>query len=240
MLSLSYVTEVPTQLGEVIRLVGDEGFHAATVLRLQEGEEHLLSDGRGRWSRTEVVEVGKRTVDFTILESGFEIPRDVQITVVQAVLKGERARENIELLVAAGVDRIVPWEAKRSIGKLPRGIEKIKITVREAGKQSRRFWLPEVAEPVDTDQLLAIIRSADFSLVLDADADAKLTDFFPHHLHIDSLVLIIGPEGGATYDEIETMMAAGAQLAKLGRPILRASHAGMVAVTAASIAMGLW
>ena len=44
MLTLSYVAEVPTQLGEVIRLVGDEGFHAATVLRLQEGEE-----GPGGW-----------------------------------------------------------------------------------------------------------------------------------------------------------------------------------------------
>ena len=240
MLTLSYVVEVPTQLGEVIRLVGDEGFHAATVLRLQEGDEHLLADGRGRWSRAEVVDAGKRTVDLSILETGFEIPRDVQITVVQGVVKGDRTRENIELLVASGVDRIVPWEAQRSIGKLPRGIEKLKVTVRESGKQSRRFWLPEVAEPVDTDQLLAIIRSADFSIVLDADADAKLTDFFPHHQHIDSLVLIIGPEGGATRDEIETMMAAGAQSAKLGRPILRSSHAGIVAVTAASIAMGLW
>jgi len=240
MLTLSYVIEVPTQLGEVIRLVGDEGFHAASVLRLQEGEEHLLSDGRGRWSRTEVIGVGKRTVDLSILETGFEIPRDVQITVVQGVVKGERTRENIELLVASGVDRIVPWQAQRSIGKLPRGVEKLKVAVREAGKQSRRFWLPEVADPVDTDQLLAIIRSADFTLVLDADGDAKVTDFFPHHDHIDSLVLVIGPEGGATPDEIEMMMGAGAQLAKLGRPVLRSSHAGIVAVTAAFIAMGLW
>lgn len=240
MLTLSYVIEVPAQLGEVIRLVGDEGFHAASVLRLQKGEEHLLSDGRGRWSRAEVVAVGKRTVDLSIVETGFEIPRDIQITVVQGVVKGDRTRENIELLVASGVDRIVPWEAKRSIGKLPRGIEKLKVSVREAGKQSRRFWLPEVADPVDIDQLLAIIGSADFTLVLDADADAKLTDFFPHHQHIDSLVLVIGPEGGATLDEIEMMMAAGAQLAKLGRPILRASHAGIVAVTAVSTVMHLW
>ena len=132
MLPLSYVTEVPTQLGEVIRLVGDEGFHAASVLRLQKGEEHLLSDGRGRWSRTQVVAVGKRTVDLSVLETGFRIPRDVAVTVVQGVVKSDRTRENIELLVASGVNRIVPWEAKRSVGKLPRGNDKWKIAVRGA------------------------------------------------------------------------------------------------------------
>ena len=240
MLPLSYVTEVPTQLGEVIRLVGDEGFHAASVLRLQRGEEHLLSDGRGRWSRTQVVAVGKRTVDLSVLETGFRAPRDVAVTVVQGVVKSDRTRENIELLVASGVDRIVPWEAKRSVGKLPRGNDRWKIAVREAGKQSRRFWLPEVADPVEIDQLLAIIRSADFTLVLDADADAKLTDFFPHHQHLDHLVLVIGPEGGITPDEIELMSAAGAQTARLGKPILRSSHAGIVAVTALNIVLGLW
>ena len=187
-----------------------------------------------------MVAVGKRTVDLSVLETGFRAPRDVAVTVVQGVVKSDRTRENIELLVASGVDRIVPWEAKRSVGKLPRGNDKWKIAVREAGKQSRRFWLPEVADPVEIDQLLAIIRSADFTLVLDADADAKLTEFFPHHEHLEQVVLVIGPEGGITPDEIELMAAAGAQTARLGKPILRSSHAGIVAVTALNIALGLW
>ncbi|MEI9906984.1 MAG: 16S rRNA (uracil(1498)-N(3))-methyltransferase [Actinomycetota bacterium] len=238
--TLSYVTEVPTQLGEVIRLVGDEGHHASRVLRLRKGEEHLLSDGRGRWSRTQVVDNDNRSVKLSVVESGFQIPRDISITVVQGIVKSERTKENIELLVEAGVDRIVPWEASRSVGKLPRGIEKLKLAVRESGKQSRRFWLPDVADPVDTDRLLAIIRSADFTLVLDAHADAKLTEFFPNHQHIESIVLVIGPEGGITDEELETMAAAGAQMAKLGRPILRSSHAGIAAVAALSVALGLW
>jgi 16S rRNA (uracil1498-N3)-methyltransferase len=238
--TLSYVTEVPTQLGERIRLVGDEGFHAARVLRLRRGEEHLLSDGKGRWSRTQVVGVDKRSVDLSVLESGFQIPRDISITVVQGIVKSDRTKENIELLVESGVDRIVPWKATRCVGKLPRGVDKLKEAVRESGKQCRRYWLPDVADEVDTDRLLSIIRSADFTLVLDSSADAKLTEFFPNHQHIESVVLVIGPEGGITDEEIETMAAAGAQIAKLGRPILRSSHAGIAAVAALSVALGLW
>ena len=238
--TLSYVTEVPTQLGEKIRLVGDEGFHASRVLRLQPGEEHLLSDGRGRWALTQVIDVDKRSVDLAVLESGFQIPRDIAITVVQGIVKSDRTKENLELLVESGVDRIVPWKAARSIGKLPRGVDKWKEAVRESGKQCRRYWLPDVADAVDTDLVLSIIRSADFTIVLDAHATAKMTEFFPNHQHIESVVLVIGPEGGITDEELEMMSAAGAQLARLGRPILRASHAGIAAVAALSVALGLW
>jgi 16S rRNA (uracil1498-N3)-methyltransferase len=58
--------------------------------------------------------------------------------------------------------------------------------------------------------------------------------------HLTSVVLIIGPEGGVSEIEREKMKEAGAIPAKLGRTILRSAHAGIAAVSALSVALGLW
>ena len=240
MLSLFYVAELPTHINERCRLVGHVGHHIVRVLRAVPGEEILLSDGKGYWSRVSIIEVEKNGVELVVLESGHQAPREVSITVVQGITKGDRTRENIELLVQAGVDRIVPWKASHSIGKLPDGVEKLKIAVIEAGKQSRRYYLPEVADVVDIEQLQSIIRSADLSIVLEAHTDQKLSELVNKNHHLTSVVLIIGPEGGISDTELEKMQEAGAIPAKLGRTILRSAHAGIAAVSALSVALGLW
>ena len=240
MLPLFYVADLPTEINERARLVGHVGHHLARVLRAMPGEELLLSDGHGHWSRVCVTEVDKSTVDLAVLESGFQPDRDISITVVQAITKGERTRENLELLVEAGADRIVPWQSSRSIGKLPDGVAKLQLAVIEAGKQCRRFYLPEVADVADTERVLAIIRSADLALVLDAHATEKLTEIVSHVANIKSVVLIVGPEGGITDAELLAMSKEGAQLVRLGRPIFRSAHAGIAGVSAVSVALGLW
>jgi 16S rRNA (uracil1498-N3)-methyltransferase len=240
MLPLFYVAELPLHINERCRLVGHVGHHIARVLRAMPGEELLLSDGKGYWSRVSIIGVEKTAVDLVVLESGHQPSRDVSITVVQGITKGDRTRENIELLVQAGVDRIVPWKASRSIGKMPDGVEKLKIAVIEAGKQSRRYYLPEVADVVNMDQLQSIIRSADLSVLLEADTDRKLSELVNTSHHLTSVVLIIGPEGGVSEIEREKMKEAGAIPAKLGRTILRSAHAGIAAVSALSVALGLW
>lgn len=240
MLPLFYVSDLPTEINEKCRLVGHVGHHISRVLRAVPGEELLLSNGKGKWSRVCVIAVEKTSVDLAVLESGYQIPREVSITVVQGITKGDRTRENIELLVQAGVDRIVPWKASRSIGKLPDGVEKLRVAVIEAGKQSRRYYLPEVVDVVDTEQLQSILRSADMSIVLEAHAERKLSELVNKNHHLSSVVLVVGPEGGITDTELEKMQDAGALPAKLGRTILRSAHAGIAAVSALSVALGLW
>ena len=240
MLPLFYVSDLPTHVNERCRLVGHVGHHISRVLRAVPGEELLLSDGKGQWSRACVIGVEKNSVDLAVLESGFQAPRDVSITVVQGITKGDRSRENIELLVQAGVDRIVPWKASRSIGKLPDGVEKLRVAVIEAGKQSRRYYLPEITDVVEMDQLQSILRSADLSVVLEAHTEKKLSEVVNKNAHITSIVLVVGPEGGITEFELERMTEAGAIPAILGRTILRSALAGIAAVSALSVALGLW
>jgi 16S rRNA (uracil1498-N3)-methyltransferase len=233
MLILFHINDLPTEIGALYTLGGTHGHHAARVLRLSVGEYLMLSDGRGTWSKTRVVKVERNSVDLQVLISGFQMASTISITVIQAVTKGDRSKAAIELLTEAGADRIVPWHALRSIGKAGNGIEKYRVAAEEASRQSRRFWIPEVSE-------VAIIHGADLAIVFHEEATTRLSDILGGAKPPTSIVIVIGPEGGITDEELTSMQFAGAHVALLGRPILRSAHAGIAAISAVSAGMRIW
>jgi len=223
MFTLFFVDDLPTTVGGLYEFANEDANHAIRVLRMQAGAEFMLSDGQGTWSQVVATEVKKKSMQVRVIDSGFQQPLATTITVVQALPKGDRAKEAVELLTEAGVDRIVPWASARSIGK---GSEKFAITAREASKQSRRFRIPEVTEVATTAQICEAIKISDLSLVFHESATAKLSDQVSSH-NVEHLLIIIGPEGGLTDEEIAAFTDAGAKVALMGRPILRSAHAGM-------------
>ena len=150
--------------------------------------------------------------------------------------KSDRAKETIELLTEAGVDRIVPWAATRSIGKMS---DKFAVTAREASKQSRRLRIPEVTDIATTEQICEAIKLSDLAIAFHESSDTKLSDCVSSH-NVAHLLIIIGPEGGMTSTELEAFKAAGAKVALMGRPILRSAHAGIAAVAAVCALLKVW
>ena len=236
MLTLFFVADLPTTVGGSYEFANDDANHAIRVLRMQVGAEFMLSDGNGSWSQVVAQEVKKKSMQVRVMDSGFQAPLATTITVVQALPKGDRAKEAIELLTEAGVDRIVPWSSARSIGK---GSEKFAVTAREASKQSRRFRIPEVTEVATTAQICEAIKISDLAIAFHESAIAKLSDQVSSH-NVEHLLIIIGPEGGLTDEEIAAFTAAGAKVALMGRPILRSAHAGIAAVSAVSALLKVW
>jgi 16S rRNA (uracil1498-N3)-methyltransferase len=236
MFTLFFVDDLPTTVGGLYEFANDDANHAIRVLRMQAGAEFMLSDGQGTWSQVVATEVKKKSMQVRVIDSGFQQPLATTITVVQALPKGDRAKEAVELLTEAGVDRIVPWASARSIGK---GSEKFAITAREASKQSRRFRIPEVTEIATTAQICDAIKISDLALVFHESAAAKLSDQVSSH-NVEHLLIIIGPEGGLTDEEIAAFTDAGAKVALMGRPILRSAHAGIAAVSAVSALLKVW
>ena len=117
MFTLFFVDDLPTTVGSNYEFANEDANHAIRVLRMQAGAEFMLSDGNGAWSQVKAIEVSKKSMQVQVIDSGFQEPLATTITVVQALPKGDRAKEAIELLTEAGVDRIVPWASARSIGK---------------------------------------------------------------------------------------------------------------------------
>ncbi len=236
MFTLFFVDDLPTKIGSDYEFANEDANHAIRVLRMQAGAEFMLSDGNGAWSQVKAIEVSKKSMQVQVIDSGFQEPLATTITVVQALPKGDRAKEAIELLTEAGVDRIVPWASARSIGK---GSEKFAITAREASKQSRRFRIPQVSDVATTAQICEAIKLSDLAIAFHESATHKLSDQVSSH-NVQNLLIIIGPEGGLTDEELAAFEAAGAKVALMGRPILRSAHAGIAAVSAVSALLKVW
>ncbi|MFD0804376.1 RsmE family RNA methyltransferase, partial [Streptomonospora algeriensis] len=137
--------------GDTVVLSGPEGRHAAAVRRIAAGETVHLVDGVGTRARCRVTEVGKDRVVCAVEERGVDTAPRPQLTVVQALPKGDRGELAVEVMTEAGVDRIVPWAAERCITRwrperAAKSLAKWRSTAREAAKQSRRSRIPEVAE----------------------------------------------------------------------------------------------
>jgi 16S rRNA (uracil1498-N3)-methyltransferase len=238
MLTLFFVDNLPTTVGATYEFDSDDAFHAIKVLRIAAGEIFNLSDGAGAWSRVSVNNVNKKSMTVTVLESGFEEALTEQFTIVQAIPKGDRIKESIEMSTEGGVDRIVMWKAARSIGRADEKLEKLQLTAREASKQSRRFRIPQVSGVATTDQVVDEIAKADLALVFHESATSTISRATT--AGAQKVLIIIGPEGGLTDDEVETFAAAGAKVVLMGRPILRSAHAGLAAMAAVNTALSVW
>lgn len=238
MLTLFFVDDLPTKAGSTYQFKNDDALHAIRVLRTKSGDFFNLSDGKGNWSHVEAKEVHKKDMTVEVLKSGYQEPLDTHFTVIQAIPKGDRIKESIEMCTEGGADRIVLWKATRSIGKSDDKIEKLQNTAREASKQSRRFRIPEVIGVAATHDVVDQIAQADLAIVFHESATMKVSELVVPGCK--KVAIIIGPEGGLTEDEIDTFAAAGAKVALMGRPVLRSAHAGLAALSAVNTALSVW
>ena len=238
MLTLFFVDDLPTTVGAVYEFDSLDAHHAIKVLRISAGEIFNLSDGKGAWSRVSVTNVNKKSMSVKVLETGFEDALTEQFTIIQAIPKGDRIKESIELSTEGGVDRIVMWKSARSIGRADEKIEKLQQTAREASKQSRRYRIPAVTGVITTESVVDEIAKADLALVFHESATMRISQVVKPGAKM--VVIIIGPEGGLTDEEVETFAAAGAKVVLMGRPILRSAHAGLAALAAVNTALSVW
>jgi 16S rRNA (uracil1498-N3)-methyltransferase len=231
----------PLPGGGTVLLDGDEGRHAATVKRIGLGETVLAGDGRGAVLVGTVVAIRPGGLELTVSARRFEPVADPRIVVVQALPKSDRGELAVELLTELGVDEIVPWRAARCVtvwssARGERAVSKWRRTAREAAKQSRRAWVPTVAEPLDTGAVAARLARASGALVLHEQATTRLADLpLPT---TGELVIVVGPEGGITDGELGRLTAATP--VRLGPHILRTSTAGAAVLAALAPRLGRW
>jgi 16S rRNA (uracil1498-N3)-methyltransferase len=239
MLTLFFVPDLPTAVGSTYEFGGEDAGHAIRVLRTQIGDGLALSSGQGAWSIVEVIAIAKKSMTVRVVSSGFEEALPVEFTVAQALTKGDRIKESIELNTAGGADVILLWAATRSIGKAtPDLMQKLATTAREASKQTRRNRIPFVMGVLDAKKIASEIPNYDLAIVFHESASQKLTDVVKPGAK--KVLLIVGPEGGITDEELALFKSAGAQVSLMGRPIFRSAHAGMAALSGVNAALKIW
>lgn len=219
--------------GDVVVLEGDEGRHAATVVRLRVGERFYVADGDGRRVLAEAESVEKSSVHGRVVEVTDEPAPAVRFVLVQALAKGDRDEQAIEAATELGVDEVVPWAAERSVvvwrgERAAKSLAKWAAVVTRAAKQSRRARMPLTSSPVDLASLAGRVGESALALVLHEDATEALAGVeLPE---AGDVLVVVGPEGGVSQREVDALVAAGARPVRLGSTILRASSAGPAAL----------
>lgn len=244
--ALFYVDTLP-EVGNLAVVDGDEGFHAANVRRIRVGEELDLSDGAGAVGHCVIEEVAKARLSARVLERWTVEPAKPTVTIVQALPKSDRSELAVELATEAGADAFVAWQAARCVArwngpKADKGLRRWRAVARAAARQSRRPHIPSVTGVTSTGELVAGVREAVVAgtpvLALHESAIEPLTE---HALaQADSLMLVIGPEGGITDEELAALSEAGAHVVRLGPTVLRTSTAAAVALGALGALTARW
>jgi len=225
------------EVGASLLLEGDEGRHAATVVRIRPGEHYFVADGAGRRVLLEATDVDRGWVRGRVLEVSEEVEPAPRLVLVQALAKGDRDEQAVEAATELGVDEVVPWQAERSVvvwrgDRAAKSLAKWAAVVARATKQSRRSRMPVTSPAVGLAPLVARVGEAALTLVLHEDATEPLASVeLPGS---GDVLVVVGPEGGITDREIEALTAAGARPVRLGSTILRASSAGPAALAVLS------
>jgi 16S rRNA (uracil1498-N3)-methyltransferase len=232
---------------DTIVLTGPEAHHAGTVKRLSVGELTWLADGRGGLAEARVASVARERIVFTVTARRQLPEPEPRFVVVQALPKGERADLAVEVLTELGVDEILPWSASRSVTvwkgeRAARGVQKWQRTAQAAAKQSRRPRVPVIADLADTATVARRVGAAVLSLVLHEDADDPLAavKIESNPAAANEVVLVVGPEGGLSPEELTCFAEHGARAVRLGAEVLRTSTAGAAALAVLSVAAGRW
>ena len=228
--------EPPLSAGVAVGLDAAQANYLGNVLRLAEGGEVLLFDGvSGEWL-ARVVEVGKKRMILGVIEATRRQESVPDLTLAFAPIKKGRIEFLVEKAVELGVARLEPVITRRTIvDKL--NLERMRSHIVEAAEQCRRTALASIVEPV---KLGAWLKAADPARTLyfadETGGEAAVSAFAP-----GPATILIGPEGGFTPEEGESIRALpSARAISLGPRILRAETAALAAVTTYMALAGDW
>ncbi len=237
---------------EVVTLPREEAEHLTRVLRLGVGDTIAVFDGRGSEFLARVVGAARRDVQAQLLSRITPPPEPaVGLTLVQAVLKGEKMDDVVRDAVMLGIAAIQPVVTKRTevtVAALLRGarVERWRRVALASAKQSRRAVVPEIRTPLTFDNALAEPWPGTSLMLVEpqagADAEPGAPDVEPIGvLRRDPVpgnaALWVGPEGGWDAGEQLAARASGVRLLSLGPRTLRADA---VPVAAISVLEFLW
>ncbi|MTJ15113.1 16S rRNA (uracil(1498)-N(3))-methyltransferase [Anabaena sp. UHCC 0187] len=227
MSQLQRITINPNQLQETeLLLTSQQQHYLLRVLRLRDGDKFIAMDGMGKWWLAQLA--GEQGQVLELLEVKTELP--ISITLMMALPKGNGFDEIVRCCTELGVTCIAPVLSDRTLlNPSLQKLERWRRIASEAAEQSERAVVPTILEPVAFNTAMNE-STATHRYICEARGD------YPHLNQVinntkNDIIIAIGPEGGWTNQEIEIAVKSGFQPISLGRRILRAVTAPIVAIS---------
>lgn len=214
---------------EVAELPEEEAVHAIRVLRLKEGDEMMLMDGEGTFYRAEVTMADNKHCLYAIKDA---LPQErpwkghLHLGIAPTKMM-ERMEWLVEKATEVGFDELSLLDCRfseRRVVKVPR-LEKIVVS---AAKQSRKAWMPVVNGMQDFKTFIANHPEGPRYIAHCYEEVPRVNLF--NELKGDSALVLVGPEGDFSIEEVQLAVKAGFISVDLGKSRLRTETAGLSAV----------
>lgn len=225
---------VPLKEDSIIELDEVASHHIARVLRAKNNDRLIIFNGRNGEYESIIQQITKKKV--TILIKQF-IPKNtessLELYLAQGISRGEKMDYTIQKSVELGVKKIIPLKTERcnvkiDKEKMEKKLQHWRSIIISACEQSGRTALPEILFPLSFDQFLKEV-NADWKFVLAPTFNKKLIDYsVPKNA---SIIVLIGPEGGLSQEEIDASIQNNFLSLNLGPRVLRTETAGVTALS---------
>ena len=213
--------------------------HLGRVRRAAVGDVVEAVDAHGHLLSVRLTAIATRRAEGVVVDRtplATESPLD--LTLAQAIVKGDRMEQVIRMATELGVRRIVPILTERTVVRLEPArsdsrLARWRRVAREAAQQCGRAALPEIEAPRPLSKLGQELRSDGTGtglLVCFWEEERRPLDRLLPPGPCERVTVVVGPEGGLTADEVRGLERAGALVASLGPRLLRTETAGAVAV----------
>ncbi len=227
---------------ESIQITGGDVHHLKNVMRARVGDQIICCDGKGTDYFVEIEQIHSQYILCRILK---QLPSQgepqTEIIVAQSLPKGDKFEMILQKGTEVGAVSFLPFVSRRTVVKLDpkkatKKVERWQRIAKEAAEQAHRGRIPDLVAPLSWQELLAEVKKVDLALIAYEKGGQPLERLlFPSAARI---LLIIGPEGGFTEQEIAEATAAGAHVLTLGPRILRTETASLVALSCILFAKG--
>lgn len=225
---------------EVI-ITGDDVHHIVKVMRSAEGDEILVSDGKGRVAQARIKRLEQKEVRadiVQILDEQREMP--IRVTIGQGLPKADKMEWIIQKGTEMGAYAFLPFSSERTIVKLDekkegKKLERWQKIAKEAAEQSHRSVLPQVGSPATFKTILAQSQAYSARVIAyEQESAVGLKEVLNTLSTGDSLLVLIGPEGGFSAEEVAQAKQAGFVSVQLGPRILRTETASQYVLACVS------
>jgi 16S rRNA (uracil1498-N3)-methyltransferase len=208
--------------------------HIRTVLRLDANDKIELFDGSGKIYECEIISLRKQQISGNIINAYSENIDLPHIALAQAFPKGNKLDDIVRMSTEVGISEFYFFESDYSVIKLKnyniKKNDRFHRIIIEAARQSERTTIPTINDPLSFDEILQL--EYDQKIILhsrNVNNSQNLVSLKKQFSTEDTILILIGPEGGFSESEIELAKDHNFYLGYLNLPILRTETAGIVA-----------
>lgn len=215
-------------------ITGQDAKHIAKVLRLKPGNSISITNGQGLDFDARIVTCSPKAVCVEIFASKTSVTEsDVNITLCCGMLKDKKMDIIIKQATQLGIQQWIPFYCHRSVPKpsasrIENRILRWQTIARESLKQCKRSTIPEISVPLSFDQILETPSESALKMIFWENETRKFIRLEPDE-NASHIILVIGPEGGFTKEEVKAAANKGFKVNALGPRILRAETAAISA-----------